>query len=182
MFYRQPIIVFCLVLPLALSVLILGAGFLASGNITRSFGTKQQMFMKFTKDRNAANALEKEVKEERVHLQRWEKQLSQETASSIATTLREVMDKLPNKEIQQTAFERPSTVGGFGSASAQKSSMFRIAFRGTFRTLQKAILELETRMPQLQLQDIKIDPVGSQSNLINMQVTYTAWENETTRR
>jgi hypothetical protein len=37
-------------------------------------------------------------------------------------------------------------------------------------------MELETRMPQLQLQEIKIDP-SPQSSLLNFQVTYTAWEN-----
>ena len=61
--------------------------------------------------------------------------------------------------------------------SAQKSSQIRIAFRGTFRTMQRAFLELETRMPQLQLQDLKIDPSSSGSALLNFQVTYTAWEN-----
>ena len=86
-------------------------------------------------------------------------------------------EKLPGKEIQQTAFERPSGSGGFGSASAQNSSQIRIAFRGTFRTLQQAFLQLETRMPQLQLQEFRMDPNSTQSSLLNFQVTYTAWEN-----
>ena len=43
--------------------------------------------------------------------------------------------------------------------------------------MQRAFLELETRMPRLQLQDLKIDPSASQSSLLNFQVTYTAWEN-----
>jgi hypothetical protein len=42
--------------------------------------------------------------------------------------------------------------------------------------MQRAFLKLETRMPQLQLQDIKIDPSTSQSSLMNFQVTYIAWE------
>ena len=97
-------------------------------------------------------------------------------ASTVATNLREISSSLPSKEFQQTAFERPSGSGGFGSASAQKSSQLRIAFRGTFRTMQRAFLELETRMPQLQLQDLKMDPSSTQSSLMNFQVTYTAWE------
>ena len=52
-----------------------------------------------------------------------------------------------------------------------------MAFRGTFRTMQRAFLELETRMPQLQLQELRIDPSSSQSSLLNFQVIYTAWEN-----
>jgi hypothetical protein len=32
-------------------------------------------------------------------------------------------------------------------------------------------------MPQLQLQELRIDPSNTQSTLLNYQVTYTAWEN-----
>ena len=42
--------------------------------------------------------------------------------------------------------------------------------------MQKAFIELETRMPQLQLQDLKIDPSSSSTSTLNFQVTYTAWE------
>jgi hypothetical protein len=52
-----------------------------------------------------------------------------------------------------------------------------MAFRGTYRTLQRAFLALETRMPQLQLQELRLEPNATQSSLINLQVTYTAWEN-----
>jgi len=46
--------------------------------------------------------------------------------------------------------------------------------------MQRAFLELETRMPQLQLQEMRIEPNSNQQNpspLLNVQVTYTAWEN-----
>jgi hypothetical protein len=52
-----------------------------------------------------------------------------------------------------------------------------MAYRGTFRTLQRAFLALETRMPQLQLQEFKIEPNSTQASLLNLQVTYTSWEN-----
>ena len=75
------------------------------------------------------------------------------------------------------AFERLGQSGGFGSVSAQKSSGLKFNFRGTFRTVQRAFLELETRMPNLQLQELKMEPSGTgESQLLNFQVTYTAWE------
>ena len=67
--------------------------------------------------------------------------------------------------------------GGFASVSAQKSSQIRLGFRGTYRGLQRAFLELETRMPQLQLQEIKIDANSTQASMNNVDITYTAWEN-----
>ena len=142
-----------------------------------SFDNKQRNYKPTNKAASPALEIEAQVTRQRQHLDRWNKQLSQETASAVATNLREISEHLPGKEIQQTAFERPSGSGGFGSASAQNSSQIRIAFRGTFRTLQRAFLELETRMPQLQLQEFRMDPISTQSSLLNFQVTYTAWEN-----
>ena len=90
--------------------------------------------------------------------------------------MREIYEKLPTTEIQQTAFDPQSGSSGLGGASAQKASQIRIAFRGTYRTMQKALLELETKMPQLQLQEFKMEPMGNSAALINFQVNYTAWE------
>lgn len=178
MFYRQSIIVFCMVVPIALSALVLGVASLSIGNITQSFELKKQKSKNNEMSIKSKDILEKQIALEKEHYTRWKELLAEETTSSVATTLRAIMEKLPSKEIQQTAFERPKTVGGFAAQGGQRASSLRISFRGTFRTLQKALLELETRLPQLQLQDMKIDPVGGRSNLINMDVTYTAWELE----
>jgi hypothetical protein len=175
--YRQTIILFGIIVPILVACVIIGVCFLLKSQMVASFENKQQNYKTYEQGRLAGLEIEAQVTRQRQHLDRWNTQLAQETASAVATNLKEIIEKLPSKEIQQTAFERPGTSGGFGSVSAQKSSQIRIAFRGTFRTLQRAFLELETRMPQLQLQDLKMDPIATQSSLVNFQVTYTAWEN-----
>jgi hypothetical protein len=52
-----------------------------------------------------------------------------------------------------------------------------LSFRGTYRSVQRAFLALETRMPQLQLQELRITPNVNQPSMHNVQVSYTAWEN-----
>lgn len=175
--YRQSIILVGAVVPVLCAGLIVGLGSMVKSKMTTSFANKQKTYKTYEQARSQGVKLEAEVIRNREHLERWEEQLSLETASTVATNLREISEKLPAKEIQQTAFERPSTSSGFGSASAQNSSQIRIAFRGTYRTLQRAFLELETRMPQLQLQEFKMDPISTHASLMNLQVTYTAWEN-----
>jgi hypothetical protein len=176
-FYRQSIILFGLIVPFVITVAVIGLGYLAVTNMNESFQNKEKTFETSEKARKEALSIETSIVRQRVHLERWKEQLSMETASAVATNLREISDKLPNKEIQQTSFERPSNKSGFGGASAQNSAQLRIAFRGTYRTLQKAFFELETRMPQLQLEDLKMEPIGTSSSLLNFQVSYTAWEN-----
>ncbi len=175
--YRQTITLFGIVLPVLAAAALVGIGFMMKSKMTASFENKQRNYKTYEQSRLAGLEIEAQVTRQRQHIDRWNTQLSQETASAVTTNLREISEHLPSKEIQQTAFERPSANGGFGSTSAQHSSQIRIAFRGTFRTMQRAFLELETRMPQLQLQELRIDPSSSQSSLLNYQVTYTAWEN-----
>jgi hypothetical protein len=174
--YRQTIIIFGIVLPIVAAALVVGISLMLKSKMTASFDNKQKNYKTYEQGRIAGLEIESQVARQREHLDRWEGSLAQETASSVATNLRTIIDELPPKEIQQTAFERPNSGGGLGNAAGQGSSQIRIAFRGTYRTLQRAFLELETRMPQLQLQELRIDP-SSQSSLMNFQVTYTAWEN-----
>jgi len=175
--YRQPIILFGIALPILAAAAVVGIGMVAKSKMEASFENKAMNYKAYEASRLAGVEVEKQVIRQVAHVARWNDQLSEETASAVTTNLREIAEHLPKKEFQQTAFDPSNTKGGFGSAAGQKSSQLRIAFRGSFRTMQRAFLELETRMPQLQLQDLKIDPSTSQSSLLNFQVTYTAWEN-----
>ena len=175
--YRQPIALFGLVLPVIAAAAIVGLGFMLKGKMIASFDNKVKNFKAYEINRVAGLEIESQVVSQNKHTVRWNAMLAEETASAVTTHLRAISEHLPSKELQQTAFERPNGSGGFGSISAQNSSQIRIAFRGTFRTMQRAFLELETRMPQLQLQDLRMDPISTQSSLMNFQVTYTAWEN-----
>ena len=175
-YYRQSIILFSIVVPVLICGIAIGGCMYAIGEFKNSLKTKKEEFKTDQSLQVTIRELEKEVGSERPYLERWTEELSKETASSVSNNLRRITSKLPAKEIQQTAFEPASAKGGFGSASAQKSSLFKVAFRGSYRTIQRALLELETAMPQLHIVDMKIDPISGQQS-INIQVTYTVWEN-----
>ncbi len=176
MFYRQSIVLFGFVLPFAVCAAIVGGGFALKSKAAASFQQKQALFKSAENNRIGALTLEAQVSKKRPHVDRWNTQLEKETANSITSHLKEIGDLLPAREFQQTAVEYPSGSTGFASASTQKSSQVKLAFRGTFRSMQRAFVELETRMPQLQLQDLKIEPSSSSTSTLNFQVTYTAWE------
>ncbi|RYD45964.1 MAG: hypothetical protein EOP85_08345 [Verrucomicrobiaceae bacterium] len=174
--YRQSIAFFGIVIPVIACAALIGISFYLKSRMDASYANKTSTYKAYELSRLSGLELEAQVTRQFQHMERWKHQLSQETASAATTTIREITEQLPSKEIQQTAFEPTNTKSGFGTVSAQPSSQLRIAFRGTYRTMQRAFLALETRMPQLQLQELKIDP-GTQSSQLNFQVTYTAWEN-----
>lgn len=174
--YRNSIVIFGIVVPMLLIAALVGVSFIAKGKVKASFDNKLTIYETYQKGQKTTQGIEKEVNLQREHLTRWDSLVTQDTASAVTSQLREISEKLPSKEIQQTSFERSGNNGGLSGPAAQKSSQIKIAFRGTYRTMQKAFLELETRMPQLQLEDLKIDPSSGLSSLLNFQVTYTAWE------
>ncbi|WP_193211059.1 hypothetical protein [Luteolibacter marinus] len=176
MFYRQSIIIFGIVVPVLVCTGVVGAGIAIKSRASASFSEKQALYKSAESNRIQALGIEAQVIKKRTHVERWDAQIGKETANSITSNLKEIGDMLPPKEFQQTAFERPNGSTGFAAASAQDSSQVKLAFRGTFRSVQRAFLELETRMPQLQLQDLKIDPSTSSTSSLNFQVSYTAWE------
>lgn len=175
--YRQSIILFGIVIPVIGAAAIVAAGITIRSKMTASFTNKQKTYKVYEQGRMSGLEVEAMVTRQREHMERWSKQLSEETASTVASNMKQICEHLPSKEIQQTSFERPNANGGFGAASAQNSSQIRMAYRGTYRSLQRAFFELETRMPQLQMQEMKMDPNSTQTSQINFQVTYTAWEN-----
>ena len=176
MFYRQSIVLFGFVLPFVVCAAIVGAGVAIKAKAAASFQLKQSLYKTAETNRVGALGIEAQVSKKRPHVERWIAQIEKETANSITSNLKEIGDMLPAKEFQQTAVEYPTGSFGFASVSAQKSSQVKLAFRGTFRSMQKAFIELETRMPQLQLQDLKIEPSSSSTSTLNFQVNYTAWE------
>ena len=155
-FYRQSIALFGIAMPAFAAALLIGLGFVAKSQIVASFKNKQGLFKTYQADFNKAQDEETAIIRQRDHVARWNAMLAEESSSAVNNHLRTIAGILPPKEFQKTAFERTAGSGGFGTTSAQPSSQLKIIFRGTFRTMQRAFLELETRMPQLQLQEMVI--------------------------
>ena len=175
--YRQSIVLFGIVIPILCGLVVIGVGYAVKSKMVEDFETKKNSYSTNQKSEKACLEIESQIKESRPHLERWLQQLASETASIASKTLSQILEKLPNKEIQRTSFNPTQSTTGFGQACAQESSSISIAFRGTFRTMQQAFLELETRMPQLQLNDFKMEPMSGNANQLTYQVSYTAWEN-----
>jgi hypothetical protein len=177
MHYRQSILFFGLILPLLGCGLLVGGALYFRQDVVTSFADKEKQYRTFQQSRVAANDMEKKVAAKRPYATAWKTLLAEETKSEINNQLRKIQDTLPTKEFQKTATDSLNMSGGFASVSAQKSSQIRLGFRGTYRAIQRAFLELETRMPQLQLHEFRMDPNTNQASLNNVDVTYTAWEN-----
>ena len=173
--YRHAIALFGFVIPVVIAAVVIVGGLTVKGKISASFEEKCSHFKGFKQNKMSALGLEAEISRKREDISRWEDLVSKETASAISSNLRSIEEKLPSKEFQTTGQQFPTARGGFASVSGQESAQVRLAFRATYRSMQRALLELETRMPQLQLQELRMDP-STNSNRLNFEINYTAWE------
>lgn len=181
-YYRQSTIVFGLILPLLGMGLLTGAGFVMYSKVQGSMANKQQQLNQFELSHRESELMEKKLQDQRKFLQQWNRLLEEESASAVNKKLGALAKVLPSKEFQKSGFDRTPGASGLATNNPQHSSQIRVAFRGTYRTMQRAFLELETKLPQLQLQDLRITPTsaqgqGGQFSLLNFQASYTAWEN-----
>ena len=111
-------------------------------------------------------------------MKRWMALFDNATGTAVNGLLGEVQKRYKgDKEFQKTSFRRTMSSGGIGGASGQPAMQLQLTFRGTYRGLQNAFLELETQMPHLQLDSIKLKQ-ESNRNLLSADVTYTAWQKE----
>ena len=175
--YKKPIILVGIVVPTVIAILIVVACFQAKIKVATSYETKVQEYKNYQISRMKALEIETQIARQRKAYEQWLKVLEQDPVTLLNANMKILAGKLPSKEFQQPLPERMTNKIGFGTVSAQNSEALRFNLKGTFRTTQKALIELETRMPNLQLQELRIDPnnAGS-SSIINIQLTYTAWE------
>jgi hypothetical protein len=173
--YRQSILIFGLILPLTIVVALVVVGYLLKSKLEDSFRSNIASYKSTDDVRRASLAIESKVIHQRPIMERWNTLLSQEAANTLRTKLDAIISELPVSEIQLASFSSSPAKTGFGSA--QKSSQIQFVLRGTFHTVQHALLKLETQLPQLQLQDLVIDPKSSSTSLLTYTITYTVWEN-----
>tara|TARA_B100000029_G_scaffold415490_1_gene419306 strand:- start:23 stop:559 length:537 start_codon:yes stop_codon:yes gene_type:complete len=173
--YKESVIVFGLVVPVLVVVVGLGMGIHFRGKLESTYEARRNHHRTYKTVEKERGALEEKIQSQAPHMHRWMSLFEQPAASSVNTFFREFQKEFDSTHFQQTAFRPTSTAGGIGGASKQPSIQLNFAFRGTFRALQTAFLELETRMPQLQVDSIKLSRASNQ-NVLNANVVYTTWQ------
>jgi hypothetical protein len=142
-----------------------------------TYAQRKDGYSKYQQNQLIREGLEQVVKAQEPTMNKWMGLFETPTASKVNAILGEVQKKFPGEEFQQTSFRRTNGMSGIGGASAQSSVQLELKFRGTFRGLQNAFLELETRMPQLQLDSMKIKQESGR-NVLSADLVYTAWQKE----
>lgn len=176
-YYKQPVIIFGLALPLLGLVLLLSIGLHYRSKFENGYEVRKGQYVAFQKVAKQREALEARVGGQGRLMKRWMNLLEETPDSSVNAVFSDLQKRYSSSELQQTSTRSSPASGGIGGASKQPATQLQMGFRGTYRGLQNAFLEMETRMPQLQLETFKLRKETGR-NLLNAEVTYTAWLKE----
>ena len=174
-YYKQCIFGIGVAAPLLVVLVLLGVVFHYRGKLEKTYKSRKVEYAKFQQYEQQREELEKKVSEQDPHMVRWMTIMDEPSSSAVNEFIGEAQKKYEGQEFQLTSFRRATASGGIGAASGQSSVQLDLAFRGTFSALQHTFIELETKMPQLQLDRMKLIP-QSGGNVLEAKLLYTAWE------
>lgn len=173
--YKDPVIIFGLAAPVLLVVLALGLGAHFRGKFEETYASRKTQYENNKTVEEEGQVLAQMIRTQEPHMNRWMALFEEPPATAVNGFFRDFQARHDSQHIQLIGFRPTPAAGGIGGVSQQPSIQLHLSFRGTFRTLQSAFLELETKMPQLQLDSIKLSTQDGQKTL-NAIVVYTAWQ------
>jgi hypothetical protein len=176
--YKKPVLAFGLVAPSLLMVVALGLGFHFRAQFEATYRARKSHYADYKRVEAQREVLERKIRAQEPHLNRWMALFQKATGSDVKVFFSDFQKNYESQEFVQTAFRRTSASGGIGGASSQPSIQIQLSFRGTYRILENAFLELESRMPHLQLDSLKLSISNQNSKILTADLIYTAWQKE----
>lgn len=108
------------------------------------------------------------------NMQAWDKCLHGEVVQLVTKALQEVMEPYQENELKQIALGRPTNRSGLGGSTENSYSRFEVVFEGGFGPMQEVLAQLETRMPNLVLEELLIEP-SRNATVLSFRAIFTCW-------
>jgi hypothetical protein len=172
--YRNAILLYAYALPILAFVVGCGVVLLLLGRFSSAQGEKQLDFQQFTALTQEVLGMENQMSGKRELLQSWRAVLAREFRAHFNTVRGEVLKSFDARQLDITSESTP-VGGGLAVTGSQKASRVQLEFRGGFQPMQEALLQIEGRLPQLQLESLAVQPDPAGAGL-RYTLSYTAWE------
>ncbi|MDP0492000.1 MAG: hypothetical protein Q7Q71_13200 [Verrucomicrobiota bacterium JB023] len=170
------IVAFGVVLPLLL-LLVLAFVILAQNRrVEKTFVEREGNFKRYQMEERQVKMLQTELETYRAHQEEWKLSLEEATIPTVSGLIERIANTYDEEELTKTKFNFIGRETGIASASSQPSVSFDLGYQGTFSAIQKSLLQLETEIPHLLLNKMKIQPDVSKGNL-NVDLSYSLWSN-----
>lgn len=173
-YYKHSVAVFGLTLPLLAVAVVAGACLYGVSSIDQKFKKKHIVYNKAQIEEQKTTELQGRVAQNGNHLKDWQKVLSSETRGSFVEHWKVAEKKFTGKEFTRAPHNWVNYSEGLGKGIDQPASQVEMNFSATYRAMQLALMEIESKLPQLQLDSLTMTPDNSGEKL-NFKTKFTVW-------
>lgn len=162
-------------------VFILGIVFLMlnakKAGIQKQADERAKVFAANKRSAIVTKGLQEQIKTYEARMENWEQILEESDVGTVTGILKEISNQHGSGEkFRQNDFKFVNQKTGVGSVSGRPNVTYNLSLDGTYQTLQKSILILESKLPNLHLNTLKLTP-QKDGPLLNAELSYTAWTN-----
>lgn len=172
--FKKSVAVFGLAIPMMVVALCVIALLVGKSKVNKSYQAKSQSYQKSQLVNQKMTMLKEKVAQESKVLDSWEVMLAAESRRSFTQHWKQVGQAFKSKEFQLELPSWKNKSSGLGSQVSQPASQVSMTFDATFRAMQIALMEMETRLPQMQLDSIQLKS-GSDGETLNFKTQFTVW-------
>lgn len=172
--YRKAIAIHGLcVLCFAILFLIGGAwyGLHRVRSVQKEIQKSSEQALQLRSEMEAAHAKLKGRKE---RMEAWDQCLHGEVAQQITRALQEIMEPYREEELKQIALGRPAKRSALAGSTENSYSRLEVVFEGGYGPMQEVLAQLETRMPNLVLEELMVEPNRNTTSL-SFRAIFTCW-------
>lgn len=173
-YYKKSIAVFGIAIPVVLMAVIAIAALSMLSSTNVEYRKKKQVY---DKDQNALKQISKlqgKVKQNASHLANWDSLMKNETRGTFLEHWKTAEKRFSGRELTKASHNWTNYSDGLGRGASQPASQVNMSFSATYKAMQLALMEMETRLPQMQLDSLTMKPDGN-GEALKFDTTFTVW-------
>ena len=173
--YKKSVALYGLALPMLFLLLLIVAAVIAKGRVSDTYQKRELIHQQGLITNLQIKKLTKKVEAEKEILDSWTTMLSEDSRSSFAESWKEAGHSFERNEFQSDLPAWKSKSSGLGNKLKQPASQVTMIFDASFRAMQTALIEMETKLPQMQMDSMSMKP-NKNGRTMDFTTTFTVWK------
>ncbi len=173
-YYKKSVALFGMGIPLLLMAVIGGVALSMSSSVGADYKKKKKAYDMAQKTLRETMQLQGKVNENAGFLKAWDHLMATETRGSFLEHWKTAEKKFSGKELTKSSHNWINYSEGIGRGVSQPASQVNMSFTATFRAMQLSLMEMESKLPNMQLDSIKMTADNS-GKAIKFNTTFTVW-------
>ncbi|MBT8036173.1 MAG: hypothetical protein KJO21_01395 [Verrucomicrobiae bacterium] len=154
--------------------IIAGVCYSMTSSVGLKYKKKQKVYDLGHREIRQTMDLQLKVAQNAEKLKEWDTMMRTETRGTFLEHWKTAEKNFKGKELTKSSHNWTNYSQGLGLGVQQPASQVNMKFTATFRAMQLALMEMETILPNMQLDFIKMTPDDS-GNAIHFDTTFTVW-------